>query len=243
MAALFDLQPTELRVIDDHALIVVRFGDLERKLAIEDFRTLLADRVRNEMGVASTEHHTTVNLDAIDEAVDATERGDWYATISALSPWLTPISMLMRTGEAEALEQEVHETLGQGLGLLGTAYAKVGEVDTANEVLRLGVQWAGEGDQAQDLFLRLGETSVEAGRHGEAIGLLRRARALGCSDERVMRMLASSYDARGQKLAALVCARAAVRDGADEETVLAAITVLDPALETAWERFTEFIEN
>jgi tetratricopeptide (TPR) repeat protein len=113
--------------------------------------------------------------------------------------------MLMRTGENEDLSPEAHERLAEGLDLLGTAYANLGDLDAANEVLRLGVQWAGESSKAADLFLTLGRASAASEKHGEAIGLLRRAIRLGIEEQEVLPLLAESLAARDQWLAAMAC--------------------------------------
>ena len=149
--------------------------------------------------------------------------------------------MLLRTGEVAGLQAEVHDTLCVGLGLLGTAYAKVGQLHNADEVLRLGVQWAGDGDQSQDMFLRLGQTSLQGGHFGEAIGLLRRARSLGCSDSEVMPLLAQCYIARGHALAALACWRVAVRAGASLSAIETDVAVLIEQLGDDWTRVVSLI--
>ena len=99
----------------------------------------------------------------VDQAEAANANEQWGNTIAMLAPWLNPISMLMRTGEADELADEVRGKLSHGLDLLGTAFANAGDLDSANEVLRLGVQWAGESSKAGDLFLALGRASVQAG--------------------------------------------------------------------------------
>ena len=117
--------------------------------------------------------------------------------------------------EAESLSEDVHGRLSVSLDLLGTAYANMGELDAANEVLRLGIQWAGESGKAGGLFLALGRASVAGEKHGEAIGLLRRAIRLGAEERDALPLLAQSLSAREQSLAAIVCNERARELGAN----------------------------
>ena len=161
--------------------------------------------------------------------------------MALLTPWLGPISMLLRTGEADSLAEEVHGRLSEGLDLLGTAYAEIGELDAANEVLRLGVQWAGESSKAGDLFFTLGRASVAADKHGEAIGLLRRAIRLGIDERDAMPLLARSLAARDQGLAAMVLVRRARELGADQPDLEALRGELEASFGTAWVHLERWI--
>jgi len=160
-----------------------------------------------------------------------------------LNPWLGPISTLLRTGEGESLGEDVHGRLSTSLELLSAAYAKLGELDAANEVLRLGVQWAGESGKAGSLFLMLGRASVDGEKHGEAIGLLRRAIRLGAEERDALPLLARSLAARDQNLAAIVCAERARELGADAREVKAVKAALDARLGDAWPRFQAWMSD
>jgi len=129
------------------------------------------------------------------------------------------------------------------LDLLGTAYAELGELDAANEVLRLGVQWAGESSEAADLFLALGRASVAGEKHGEAIGLLRRAIRLGASERASMPLLARALAAREQWLAAMVCAERARELGAADSSMDSVATELEERLGEAWPRFQAWLSD
>jgi Flp pilus assembly protein TadD len=113
----------------------------------------------------------------------------------------------------------------------------MGDLDAANEVLRLGVQWAGESNKAADLYLALGRASVAGAKHGEAIGLLRRAIHLGVDEAVVMPLLAKSLAAREQSLAAIVCLDRAVDLGAEPEDVGELRPALEARMGDAWSRF------
>ena len=237
-AALFQVRPIELKHDLGLSEITLEFNGVHHVLTLEDFRDIIDERVRTELGLGQ-QSEVAIDLSLVDQAEQANGHGNWAATIGMLTPWLTPISMLLRTGEADELSEEVHARLSDGLDLLGTAYANFGDLDAANEVLRLGVQWAGESSKAADLFLALGRASVAGGKHGEAIGLLRRAMRLGIDEAVVMPLLAQSLAARDQALAAMVCLDRARELGARAEGESGA--ELGPALEAqigeAWSRF------
>ncbi len=236
-AALFDVQPLELRIELGLVEIALKFNDLRHVLALEDFRDVIDERVRTELGMGRPSGEMAIDLTIVEKAEEANADGDFGATIAMLSPWLTPISMLLRTGEAGELADEVHGKLSTSLDLLGSAYAGLGEYEAANEVLRLGIQWAGDSTKAAGLYLALGRASVSAARHGEAIGLLRRAIKLGAKEAEALPLLAQSLAARDQNLAAKVCIDRARAAGADPALLGAADEELSARFGQAWPRF------
>ena len=235
-AALLQVEPLELRADLGLSEITLQFNELQHVLALEDFRDVLDERVRSELGIDRKDDNA-IDLAMVDQAEEANARGNWGATVAMLNPWLTPISMLLRTGEAEGLSEDVHGRLSVSLDLLGTAYANMGEIEAANEVLRLGIQWAGESGKAGNLFLALGRASVASAKHGEAIGLLRRAIRLGAEERDALLLLAQSLGARDQVLAAMVCHERARELGADAAELEAVLADLQARLGEAWPRF------
>jgi len=241
-ASLFFVEPLELRHDLGLSEIEVQFNELRHVLTLEDFREVLDERVRSELGFDGPEDGS-IDLAVVDQAEAANAHGNWGATIAMLNPWLTPISMLLRSGEAETLSEDVHGRLSVSLDLLGTAYAKIGELEAANEVLRLGVQWAGETGKAAALYLALGSASVASEKHGEAIGLLRRAVRLGAEESAALPLLAQSLTARDQTLAAMVCAERARELGADVAELDAIGAKLTTRLGDAWTRFQAWMSD
>lgn len=235
-AALFQVEPLELRADLGLSEITLQFNELQHVLALEDFRDVLDERVRSALGIDRKDDNA-IDLAMVDQAEEANAHGNWGATVAMLNPWLTPISMLLRTGEAEGLSEDVHGRLSVSLDLLGTAYANMGELEAANEVLRLGIQWAGESGKAGNLFLALGRASVASAKHGEAIGLLRRAIRLGAEERDALLLLAQSLGARDQVLAAMVCHERARELGADAAELEAVLADLQARLGEAWPRF------
>jgi tetratricopeptide (TPR) repeat protein len=240
-ASLFYVRPLELRYELGLSELVLELNDVQHVVTLDDFREVIDDRVRSELGLGQDADAMALDLAVIDRAEEANAHGNWGATVAMLTPWLTPISMLLRTGEAERLTADVHGRLSESLELLGTAYAKMGDLDAANEVLRLGVQWAGESSKAADLFLTLGQASAASDKHGEAIGLLRRALRLGAEERRALPLLAESFAARDQALAAMVCLEQARRSGADDAELGELAAELHDRLGEAWERFEAWL--
>ncbi len=233
-ASLFAVRPLELRHDLGLSEIKLEFNGAEHVLTLDDFREVMDERVRAELGLGSRSDEMAVDLALIDEATKANAKEDWGATVAMLTPWLAPISMLLRTGEAQELPDEVHERLSDALDLLGAAYARMGDLDAANEVLRLGVQWAGESKKAAQLFLALGRASAEGGNYGEAIGLLRRAMRLGADRKVGLPLLARSLAARDQALAAMVCFDRARALGSMDELAMEVESELLSVFGDAW---------
>jgi tetratricopeptide (TPR) repeat protein len=240
-ASLFQVRLLELRHNLGLSEITLRFNELQHVLALEDLRDALDERVRSELGPGREQDAVAIDLSVVDKAQEANASGNWAATVAMLNPWLTPISMLVRTGEAKELGADIHGRLSVGLDLLGTAYANLGDLDAANEVLRLGVQWAGESDKAGDLFLALGRALVASEKHGEAIGLLRRALRLGVEERQALPLLVRSLAARDQSLASMVCATRARDVGADLAALESSLVELKARLGDAWLRFEAWI--
>jgi len=240
-ASLFEVKPLELKHELGLSEIALEFNGARHVLTLDDFRDVIDERVRAELGLGQTGNETAIDLELVDQAEQANASEQWGTTIAMLSPWLNPIAMLMRSGEAEELADEVRTKLSHGLDLLGTAFANAGDLGAANEVLRLGVQWAGESSKAGDLFLALGRASIQAGKHGEAIGLLRRAIGLGVDPTMATPMLAESLEARGQALAAKVCLEEARASGADESLLAPLEAKLDAELAGSWQALEEWL--
>jgi len=240
-ASLFYVRLLELRHEVGLSEVVVEFNDLRHTLTLDDFRDVIDERVRAELGIEQPADGMAIDLAVVDQAEEANAHGNWGATVAMLTPWLTPISMLLRTGEAGTLSEEVHGRLSESLELLGTAYANMGDFDAANEVLRLGVQWAGESSKAAELFLTLGRASVASDKHGEAIGLLRRALRLGADEHQALLLLARSFAARNQSLAALVCLEQAGGSVADDPSLADLEADLQDRLGDAWARFQAWL--
>jgi tetratricopeptide (TPR) repeat protein len=156
--------------------------------------------------------------------------------------------MILRTPEGTAITDEPRRGIVRALGLLGSAYAALGRNDWAEDVLRLGIQWGGDGAHGADLFRRLGEAYMLTERSGEAIGLLRRALALWDADtsERPEALrearavthaaLARAFALRGRHVATLVSVESALAHGADAASVAETRAAAEAAIGPHWAR-------
>jgi Flp pilus assembly protein TadD len=141
------------------------------------------------------------------------------------------------------LPEQARQRIAEGLGLLGTACAKLGDDAQGEEVLRLAVQYAQEGTAAKSIFLRMARTYVDSRRFGEALGPLRRARSLGAPVGEVLPDLARALFERGRAVGALGCLREA-RAGKLSSAALDRVqTDVAKRLGPALERWRRLVEN
>jgi tetratricopeptide (TPR) repeat protein len=218
LAPIFGITVHELRVGGDKdPSLVIGLGSLADEVSVEEFREVIREAVRREEQASRPQKPFAIDLGKIPEAEAALKRGDHERTIELLDPWAGPLSMLLRTPQGQNLGVEAKASLARALGLLGAAYTQREEYPSAEEVLRLGVQWVQDGQVAGDLFAQLGELAQRQGQHGQAIGLLRRAIALGASRASVLPALAECFVERGRAVAALACIEEAVSLGIPAE--------------------------
>jgi len=230
----------ELRTLTAHpdvpARLSVRIDGADAEQSVEELR----EHIRRQI-LAEAERHRprspfSIDITVVARAREAAERGENDLVIDLLKAWPNPLSTLLRTAEANSLATEVRATLAEGLALLGSAYAGAGRHEWGQDVLRLGIQWAQDGAVGGDLFRRLGEALCAEGRHGEAIGLFRRALALGATGASVLPSLAKAFGARHRHLAALAVADAARAAGASDASVEEVTHAAREALGETWSR-------
>jgi tetratricopeptide (TPR) repeat protein len=217
LAPIFGITVHELRVGgEEPASVLIGLGSLADEVTVDEFREVIREAVRREEQASRPQRPFAIDLGKIPEAEAALKRGDHERTIELLDPWAGPLSMLLRTPQGQSLGSDAKASLARALGLLGAAYSQREEFPSAEEVLRLGVQWVQDGEVAGELFAQLGEIAVRQGQHGQAIGLLRRALSLGGPKGRVLPLLAECFLDRGRAVAALVCLDRALEAGVDE---------------------------
>lgn len=242
LAPLFGIRLAELRLDEggssqNAAAVVVDLGAAADEVGLEDFRELLRERVRGEAEQARPAAPFAIDLNAIPRAEKLAAADDWEGTIDLLGAWPGPLSLLLRTSEGQRLAPDVKASLARAMGLLGTSYVRTAKFEWAEEVMRLGIQWGQDSRAAGDLFRRLGEACIVRDRHGEAIGLLRRALALGAKERKVLPLLAQSYVARGKFVAAAVCLDRAVAAGVAADEIAQLRDAADEALGNTWAKF------
>jgi len=240
LAPIFGLTLEQLTVGgDEPPSLVVRLGETSEELDVQELREVVRDRIRSELARSRPQSPFSIDLGTIPKAEDAADEQDWERVIDLLGAWPGPLSLLLRTTEGQQLTPDVKATLARALGYLGTAYVHRGRFDWAEEVMRLGIQWGQDGPAAGERFRRLGESCVARGRQGEAIGLLRRALALGAPRRDVLPTLAQCYADRGRWVASAVCAEESVALGADREEMEDIRDRAAGILGDAWTRFRE----
>jgi len=240
LAPIFGITVQELHVGGDRdPTVVIGLGSLTDEVSIEEFREVIREAVRREEQAARPQRPFAIDLGKIPEADAALKRGDYERVIELLDPWSGPLSMLLRTPQGQSLGGDAKASLARALGLLGAAYTKKAEYAAAEEVLRLGVQWVQDGETAGNLFAQLGEIALLQGQYGQAIGLYRRALALGSPRASVLPELAECFANRGRAVAALVCVDEARALGVPESRL--AIT-RDQAMEKVGAHYAKFRE-
>ena len=244
LAPLYGYALRELRLASDGSQIVLLHDGLEEAYPLAAFRARIRTHVREELErVRRPAARSAIDLSRVAEAQTAIQRGDHVRVLELLGAWPAPLAIFLRTPEGQLLNPEARSTIARGLGFLGSACIALGEGMKGEEILRLGIQYAAEGEAAPDLFLRLGEAMLGDGRAGEAIGPLRRAANLGASPARVWTQLARAFVARGRSLAALgavIEARAAGAPAADLGEVVDSVKT---ALGPAYERWEEGVQS
>jgi hypothetical protein len=163
--------------------------------------------------------------------------------LELLGAWPAPLAIFLRTPEGQMLNVETRGLIARALGLLGSACIVLGEIGKGEEVLRLGVQYAGDGPAASDIYFRLGSAMLGDGRAGEAIGPLRRAANLGTPGDKVWPLLAQALASRGRFIAAYSATLEARAAGAPAEAVAQVTEQVREVLGPALIKFQELTER
>jgi hypothetical protein len=203
LAPLYGYGLCELLVQGSLSQLRIERGSQTELFEIETFRDRLLEHVREDLerGV-QREGGTAIDLNNVDEAEKAASTNNWERVIQLLGSWPMPLAIYWRTPEGQMLPEAARQRIAEGLGLLGTACARLGDEVQGEEVLRLAVQYAQDGSAAAEIFLRLGRMFVEGERWGEAIGPLRRAHVLGATPAEVLPDLVAAFVKRKRWVAA-----------------------------------------
>jgi len=220
LAPLYGYELERLDVEAAGSVVVLRHDGVEQAVSLEAFRARIRAHVHEELERASkAQQRGAIELSRVAEAGAAAERGDHIKVLELLGAWPAPLAIFLRTPEGQLLNAETRATIARGLGLLGSACIALDEVEKGEEVLRLAVQYAGDGPAAAGIFTRLGAAMFNDSRPGEAIGPLRRAINLGADGSEVWPLLADAFLARGRLLAALGAVREARSNGVSGEVL------------------------
>jgi hypothetical protein len=214
LAPLYGYALEQLEVKSEGSVIGLRHDGLEQTVPLQAFRARIRAHVHEELERASkAQQRGAIELSRVAEADQAATRGDQIKVLELLGAWPAPLAIFLRTPEGQLLNAETRATIAKGLGLLGSACIALDEVEKGEEVLRLAVQYAGDGPAAAGIFTRLGSAMFNDSRPGEAIGPLRRAINLGANGAEVWPLLADAFLSRGRLLAALAAVREARSSG------------------------------
>jgi hypothetical protein len=244
LSSVFSIELHELRIDrDGKASITFAFEGQPDELALESFRAFIRDLIREEATRAKPASPFAIDLNVMRDVMTAAAEGNHDRVIELIGAWPGPLSLLLRTAEGQSLAPDVKATLARALGILGSAYVALGRVEWAQEVLRLGIQWGQEGPATAELFRRLAEAHLTCDRHGEAIGMFRRALQLGASKSEILPQLATAFAARQRHLAALICVEDAIVAGTSEAMIIEVREEALGALGEHWIRFKQYLGN
>lgn len=190
---------------------------------LTEFRARIRTHVREELERVQRGGRGAIDLGRISEAEGLEERNEHLRIIELLGAWPAPLAIFLRTPEGQLLGPDTRALIAKGLGILGSACINLGEVQKGEEVLRLAVQYAGDGPAAPEIYARLGESMMQSERAGEAISPLRRAVNLGADGKRIWPLLANAFVARGRLVAAYGAVLEARAAGADNGQVAEAL--------------------
>ena len=220
LAPLYGYGLRELVVDGKKTSLLVERGPHTENYALKAFQARLREHVQEELerGV-ERQGGTAIDLEHVAKAETAAKAGDHKAVVAMLGSWPMPLAIYWRTPEGQMLPEPARQRIAEGLGLLGTAVAKLGDPAQGEEILRLAVQYAQDGRAAPNIFLRLGRLLLESERFGEAIGPLRRAQTLGAPPKEIYGDLATAFLRRKRYVAALACTEEAARAGVDKKVV------------------------
>lgn len=240
LAPLYGYSLLELLVGGTGSTLRVLHDGVEETHALPAFRERIKTHVRQEVTrIAKAGGRSAIDLSHVKAAEEAAEAGDHQKVIQLLGQWPGPLTIFLRTPEGQMLNAETRALIARGLGLLGTACVAIGDCPQGEEILRLAVQYAGDGTGASEIYSRLGEALLEDDRAGEAIGPLRRAANLGAPGDKIWPLLARAFDARGRSIAAYGAVLEARAAGVDDAVIRDVIVSVESALGdvlTAWRK-------
>lgn len=203
LAPLYGYSLKQLTLEGARARLELLHDGIEETFDLEEFRMRIRAHVREELERVSRARGSAIDLARVAEAEAAAKAGDHVRVLELLGTWPAPLAIFLRTPEGQMLNPEARTLIARGLGLLGSACIALEEIEKGEEVLRLAVQYAGDGPAAAEIYVRLGQSMMGDHRPGEAIAPLRRAANLGADGKLVWPLLANALIARGRYVAAL----------------------------------------
>jgi len=220
LAPLFELSIRQLIWVPDEERPRAVVGYLSESgfsfVPIEEFISMLRQKLHRDLA-GTHEDPFQLDLNAVEDARRAADEGDHDKVIRFLENWPGLLATLQRTPVAGQLSQRQLDAIAEGLVLLGNSFKARNRLTWAEELYRLGLQFVKEGGWAARLFCQLGVLLNETERHGEAIGLLRRAQALGIDPVELYPFLGRSFLRRGKLVPAVLLLKEAKDRGVRSE--------------------------
>lgn len=242
LAPLYGYSLRQLQVVGDESHIELMHDGVEESYPLSAFRARLRTHVREELDrVQRGGGRGAIDLSRVPEAQHAAQLGDHVKVLELLGAWPAPLAIFLRTPEGQMLGAEARATIARALGLLGSSCIALGESEKGEEVLRLAVQYAGDGPAAPEIYTRLGNAMIEDGRPGEAISPLRRAANLGADGRVIWPALARAFYARERYLASLAALIEAREAGAEGEDLVDLERGVVQRLGSAWSEWKELV--
>lgn len=244
LAPLYGYALRELTADVDGSRIKLLHDGVDELYPLGAFRARLRTHVREELErVARPQSRSAIDLSRFAEAEQAALRGDHIRVLELLGAWPAPLAMFLRTPEGQTITSDTRSLIARALGLLGGACVALGEIGKGEEVLRLAVQYAGDGNAAADVYFRLGEAMMLDSRPGEAIGPLRRAANLGSAGDRVWPLLARAFVQRGRLVAAYSAVLEARAAGSPADELQPVLEQLTGTLGAPFETLRQTVEK
>lgn len=239
LAPLYGYSLTRLEVIGTTSMLELLHDGVEEKFDLIEFRARIRTHVREELDRVQRGARSAIDLSRIAEAEAAEKRREHLRVLELLGAWPAPLAIFLRTPEGQLLAPDTRAMIARGLGYLGSACIALGEVHKGEEILRLAVQYAGDGPAAPEIYARLGESMIRDQRPGEAIGPLRRAANLGADGARIWPLLARAFADRGRLVAAYGACLEAKSAGVESGALAPTLSRVEEALGaelSAWGR-------
>jgi len=220
LAPLFGLRLLSLHVVpSDEARITVAHDRGEETVSLRQLRRFLRSRAVEALQPRG--RGFSIDLTEVAQARVDLAAGRHDLVVARLGTWITPLTMYLRSAEGQSMALPQRAELARALGVLGTSFEALGRADEAEEVLRLGTQWALDGEAAPDAYGALALCLIRMGRRAESIGLLRRALTFDPTRVALRIELGRGFVASGRAVAALGILQALRRDGVHDDDVKA----------------------
>ncbi|MFI5306909.1 MAG: tetratricopeptide repeat protein [Polyangiales bacterium] len=244
LAPLFGLGLEALEVGgEQEPMLRLKLGASTEAISVQGLRDVIHNAIRSELARSRPNQPFSIDFKRVPAAEAANSRGDYEETVSLLGSWPGPLSMFLRTPQGQALGDGERSKLVRALCALGEAYLRKRQAEWAEDVLRLGIQFGQELPASAPAFALLGRARVESGRYGEAIGLLKRALALGADKAEVLPDLARCFVERKRYVAAMALLDDAMEAGVSPESLEELRQTVAQALGPAYDHYRELAEG